>query len=407
MSRRKEPAIPNELLDQLLAGGAAREAFDPGGLLDSLKKALTERALNAEMDHHLAGDEGASNMRNGYGRKTVMTDTGKLAIDVPRDRQASFEPQLIAKYQRRFPGFDDKIISMYARGMSTREIAGHLHELYGIEVSADLISTVTDAVLDEVATWQQRPLDPVYPLVFFDAIRVKIRDEGIVRNKAIHIALGVRADGAKEVLGLWLEQNEGAKFWLRVMNELRTRGTEDILLAVVDGLKGFPDAITAVFPDAIVQTCIVHLLRNSMDFASWKDRKALAAALKDIYRAIDADAAELALTAFEASPWGQRYPAIGQSWRRAWSEVIPFFAFPTEVRRIIYTTNAIEALNSKLRRAVRARGHFPSDEAATKLLYLILNRSEKEWKMPPREWSMAKAQFAVIFGERFIRAMAA
>lgn len=407
MSRRKEPVIPNDLLDQLLAGGAAREAFDPGGLLDSLKKALTERALNAEMDHHLSGDEGAGNTRNGYGRKTVMTDTGKLAIDVPRDRQASFEPQLIAKYQRRFPGFDDKIISMYARGMSTREIAGHLHELYGIEVSADLISTVTDAVLDEVASWQQRPLDPVYPLVFFDAIRVKIRDEGIVRNKAIHIALGVRADGAKEVLGLWLEQNEGAKFWLRVMNELRNRGTEDIMLAVVDGLKGFPEAITAVFPDAIVQTCIVHLLRNSMDFASWKDRKALAAALKDIYRATDAAAAEMALTAFEASFWGQRYPAIGQSWRRAWSEVIPFFAFPGEVRRIIYTTNAIEALNSKLRRAVRARGHFPNDEAATKLLYLILNRSEKEWKMPPREWSMAKAQFAVIFGERFIRAMAA
>ena len=407
MSRRKEPVIPNDLLDQLLAGGAAREAFDPGGLLDSLKKALTERALNAEMDHHLSGDEGAGNTRNGYGRKTVMTDTGKLAIDVPRDRQASFEPQLIAKYQRRFPGFDDKIISMYARGMSTREIAGHLHELYGIEVSADLISTVTDAVLDEVASWQQRPLDPVYPLVFFDAIRVKIRDEGIVRNKAIHSALGVRADGAKEVLGLWLEQNEGAKFWLRVMNELRNRGTEDIMLAVVDGLKGFPEAITAVFPDAIVQTCIVHLLRNSMDFASWKDRKALAAALKDIYRATDAAAAEMALTAFEASFWGQRYPAIGQSWRRAWSEVIPFFAFPGEVRRIIYTTNAIEALNSKLRRAVRARGHFPNDEAATKLLYLILNRSEKEWKMPPREWSMAKAQFAVLFGERFIKAMAA
>lgn len=227
MSRRKEPAIPNELLDQLLAGGAASAAFEQGGLLDSLKKALTERALNAEMDHHLAGDDGAGNTRNGYGRKTVMTETGKLAIDVPRDRQSSFDPQLIAKYQRRFPGFDDKIVSMYARGMSTREITGHLHDLYGIDVSPDLISTVTDAVLDEVATWQQRPLDPTYPLVFFDAIRVKIRDEGMVRNKAIHIALGVRADGAKEVLGLWLEQNEGAKFWLRVMNELaepRCRG---------------------------------------------------------------------------------------------------------------------------------------------------------------------------------------
>jgi len=407
MSRRKEPSIPNELLDQLLAGGAASTAFEQGGLVDALKKALTERALNAEMDHHLAGDNGAGNTRNGYGRKTVLTGTGQLAIDVPRDRQSSFDPQLIAKYQRRFPGFDDKIVSMYARGMSTREITGHLRDLYGVDVSPDLISTVTDAVLDEVATWQQRPLDPVYPLVFFDAIRVKIRDEGIVRNKAIHIALGVRADGGKEVLGLWLEQNEGAKFWLRVMNELRNRGVEDVLLAVVDGLKGFPDAITAVFPDAIIQTCIVHLLRNSMDFVSWKDRRGLATALKQIYRAPSADAAEQALTAFEAGPWGQRYPAIGQSWRRAWSEVIPFFAFPDDVRRIVYTTNAIEALNAKLRRAVRARGHFPSDDAATKLIYLVLNRSEKEWKMPAREWSMAKAQFAVIFGERFIRAMAA
>lgn len=407
MSRRKESAIPSDLLDQLLAGTDAAAALDQGGLLDSLKKALAERALNAEMDHHLGGDAQAGNSRNGYGRKTVTTDTGKFEIDVPRDRQGSFDPQLIAKYQRRFPGFDDKIISMYARGMSTREITGHLRDLYGVDVSPDLISTVTDAVLEEVAAWQQRPLDPAYPLVFFDAIRVKIRDEGMVRNKAIHIALGVRADGAKEVLGLWVEQNEGAKFWLRVMNELKNRGTDDIMLAVVDGLKGFPDAITAVFPQAMVQTCIVHLLRNSMDFVSWKDRKPLAAALKSVYRAVDATAAEAALSAFENGEWGLRYPAIGQSWRRVWIEVIPFFAFPDEVRRIIYTTNAIEALNSKLRRAVRARGHFPSDEAATKLLYLILNRSEKEWKMPPREWTMAKAQFAVLFGERFIKAMAA
>ena len=325
---------------------------------------------------------------------------------MPRDRQATFDPQLIAKYQRRFPGFDDKVVSMYARGMSTREIAGHLCDLYGIEVSPDLISAVTDAVLEEVATWQARPLEPVYPLVFFDALRVKIRDEGLVRNKAVHIALGVRADGGKEILGLWLEQNEGAKFWLRVMNELRNRGVEDILLAVVDGLKGFPDAILAVFPEASVQTCIVHLLRTSLDFVSFKDRKSVATALKDIYRALDAVAAEEALTTFEAGPWGQKYPAIGQSWRRVWAEVIPFYAFPIEVRRILYTTNAIEALNSKLRRAVRARGHFPTDEAAMKLLYLVLNRSEKDWIMPPREWVMAKAQFAVLFGERFTRAMA-
>ena len=407
MSRRKEPVIPADLLDQLLAGGDAAAALQQGGLLDSLKKALAERALNAEMDHHLGHEDQVGNNRNGYGRKTVVTDTGKIEIEVPRDRAGSFDPQLIAKYQRRFPGFDDKIVSMYARGMSTREITGHLRDLYGIDVSPDLISTVTDAVLEEVAAWQARPLDPAYPLVFFDAIRVKIRDEGMVRNKAIHIALGVLADGTKVVLGLWIEQNEGAKFWLRVMNELKNRGVEDIMLAVVDGLKGFPEAITAVFPEAVVQTCIVHLLRNSMDFVSWKDRKPLASALKGIYRAVDAKAAEAALTAFEDSEWGRRYPAIGQSWRRAWSEVIPIFAFPDEVRRIVYTTNAIEALNAQLRRAVRARGHFPSDDAATKLLYLILNRSEKEWKMPPREWSMAKAQFAVLFGERFIKAMAA
>jgi putative transposase len=407
MSRRKEPSIPDSVLDQLLAGSDASAAFEQGGILDALKKAFAERALNAEMDHHLASDGGAGNNRNGYGKKTVLTDSGKIEITVPRDREASFDPQIIAKYQRRFPGFDEKIISIYARGMSTRESVSHLQEIYGIEVSPDLISTVTDAVLDDVALWQKRPLDAIYPLVFFDAIRVKMRDEGMVKNKAIHIALGVRADGQKEVLGMWIEQNEGAKFWLNVMNELKNRGVEDILLAVVDGLKGFPDAINAAFPDTVVQTCIVHLLRNSMDFVSWKNRKSLAAALKEIYRAINADAAEQALTSFEQGPWGQRYPAIGQIWRRAWTEVIPFFAFPDDVRKIIYTTNAIEALNSKLRRAVRARGHFPSEEAATKLLYLILHRSEKEWTMPPREWIMAKAQFAVIFGERFIKAMAA
>ncbi len=404
MARRKEPKIPDALLDQLLAGADAKTAFDRNGLLDELKKALAERALNAEMDHHLSTGE-PGNSRNGYGKKTVTTDTGRMELEIPRDRQSSFDPQLIAKYQRRFPGFDEKIVSMYARGMSVREIAGHLRDLYGVEVSPDLISAVTDAVLDEVAAWQGRPLEPVYPIVFFDALRVKIRDEGLVRNKAVHIALGVRADGTKEILGLWLEQNEGAKFWLRVMNELKNRGVEDILIAVVDGLKGFPEAILSVLPEAQVQTCIVHLLRNSLDFVSYKDRKAVAAALKTIYRADDAMAGEAALSAFEASQWGRKYPAIGQSWRRAWGEVVPFFAFHPDVRRLIYTTNAIEALNSKLRRAVRARGHFPTDEAATKLLFLVLNRSEKEWIMPAREWSIAKAQFAILFGERFTKAM--
>lgn len=404
MARRKEPRIPDALLDQLLAGADPQTAFDPNGLLDDLKKALAERALNAEMDHHLATGE-TTNRRNGYGRKSVVTDTGKIDLEIPRDRQSTFDPQLIAKYQRRFPGFDDKIISMYARGMSTREIVGHLRDLYGVDVSPDLISAVTDAVLDEVAVWQGRPLEATYPLVFFDAIRVKIRDEGLVRNKAVHVALGVRADGAKEILGLWLEQNEGAKFWLRVMNELRNRGVEDILIAVVDGLKGFPDAILAVFPETTVQTCIVHLLRLSLDFVSWKDRKAVVAELKEIYQALDDKAGAAALDAFAAGEWGRKYPAITQSWRRAWGEVVPFFAFPKEVRRLLYTTNAIEALNSKLRRAVRARGHFPTDEAALKLLFLVLNRTEKEWTMPAREWSLAKAQFAILFGERFTRAM--
>jgi putative transposase len=404
MAGRKEPRIPDTLLDQLLAGADPKTAFDPNGLLDELKKALAERALNAEMDHHLSTGE-PGNSRNGYGKKTVTTGASRMELEIPRDRQSSFDPQLIAKYQRRFPGFDEKIISMYARGMSTREIVRHLRDLYGVEVSPDLISAVTDAVLDEVATWQARPLEAVYPIVFFDALRVKIRDEGLVRNKAVHIALGVRADGTKEILGLWLEQNEGAKFWLRVMNELKNRGVEDVLIAVVDGLKGFPEAIVAVFPDAMVQTCIVHLLRHSLDFVSYKDRKAVATALKTIYRADDATAGEAALSAFEASDWGKRYPAIGQSWRRAWSEVVPFFAFHPDVRRLIYTTNAIEALNSKLRRAVRARGHFPTDDAATKLLFLVLNRSEKEWTMPAREWSIAKAQFAILFGERFTKAM--
>lgn len=406
MARRKQPTIPDALLDQLLAGADPKSAFDPNGLLDSLKKALTERALNAEMDHHLSGDEEAGNGRNGYGRKTVLTETGKLELEIPRDRRATFDPQLIAKYQRRFPGFDDKIVSMYARGMSVREIAGHLRELYGVDVSPDLISTVTDAVLDEITTWQARPLEPVYPLIFFDALRVKVRDEGMVRNKAVHVALGVRADGTKEILGLWLEQNEGAKFWLQVLNELRNRGVEDVLIAVVDGLKGFPDAIQAAFPQALVQTCIVHLLRNGLEFVSWKDRKAVATALKDIYRAVDADAALAALEAFEDGAWGRKYPAIGQIWRRAWNEVVPFYAFPAEVRRILYTTNAIESLNAKLRRAVRARGHFPTDEAAMKLIFLVLNRTEKQWTMPAREWVMAKAQFAVLFEERFTKAFA-
>jgi putative transposase len=404
MSRRKQPVISDELLDQLLGGTDPRAALADGSLLDGLKKALAERVLNAELDHHLDGGEpdGRPNGRNGYGKKTVLTGTGRLELQMPRDRLASFDPVLIAKYQRRLPGFDEKIVSMYARGMSTREIQGHLREIYGLEISPDLVSAVTDAVLDEVAEWQNRPLEAFYPLVFLDALRVKVRDEGTVRNKAIYVALGVRADGTKDVLGLWIEQTEGAKFWLRVMNELRDRGVQDILIAVVDGLKGFPEAISAVFPRTQVQACIVHLIRNSLSFVSWKDRKAVAAALKEIYRARNAEAGQAALDAFDAGPSGRKYPVIAQSWRRNWAEVIPFYAFPDEVRRIIYTTNAIEAVNAKLRRAVRARGHFPTDDAALKLLFLVLNRVAKEWKMPAREWTAAKAQFAILFEDRFI-----
>jgi putative transposase len=307
MPAREKTRLTPELLDQLLDGADAKTAFEKNGLFDELKKALAERVLNAEMDHHLEGEaaSGASNRRNGQCRKTVLTESGSIELEIPRDRNASFDPRLIAKYQRRFPGFDEKIISMYARGMSVREIQGHLRDLYGLEVSPALISTVTDAVLEEIAAWQNRPLEQVYPLVFFDALRVKIRDEGLVRNKAVHIAQGVRHDGTKEVLGLWLEQNEGAKFWLRVMNELKNRGVEDLLIAVVDGLKGFPDAIRATFPEATVQTCIVHLLRHSLDFVSYKDRKAVAATLKDIYRAMDAAAGERALAAYEAGPWAR------------------------------------------------------------------------------------------------------
>jgi putative transposase len=398
--------IKKDTLDQLLAGRDPQDVFAKDGLVDELKKALANRVLSAELDDHLDGEAAAGkpNRRNGYSKKTVLGETSKLELRIPRDREGTFDPKLIAKYQRRFPGFDEKIISMYARGMSVREIQGHLMEIYGLDVSPDLISTVTDAVLETVTEWQSRALETSYPLIFFDAMRVKIRDEGLVRNKAVYLALGVQADGTKDILGIWIETTEGAKFWLRVMNELRNRGVEDVLIAVVDGLKGFPEAINAVFPQAIVQTCIVHLIRHSLEFVSWKDRKPVVPALRTIYRATDAEAGRAALEAFDVGSWGRKYPAIAQAWRRNWDRVIPFFAFPEAVRRIIYTTNAIEALNAKLRRAVKIRGHFPTDEAATKLIYLVLRNATAEWKMPPREWTEAKSQFAIVFEDRFVTA---
>ena len=395
-----------EILDQLLAGGLKPEDLTgEEGLFRRLKKALIERALGAELTHHLGyekGDpsgRGSGNSRNGVSSKTILTEDGEVEIEIPRDRAGSFEPVLIAKGQTRFDGFDDKVISLYARGMTVREIQGHLAELYGTEVSPDLISKVTDAVLDEVREWQSRPLDPVYPVVFFDALRVKIRDEGMVKNKAIYVALGLKPSGDKEVLGLWIEQTEGAKFWLKVMNELKARGVNDILIAVVDGLKGFPEAITSVFPQTMVQTCIVHLIRNSLSFVSWKDRKMILPSIKAIYRAESAEAALQRLEQFEAE-WGKRYPAIGQAWRRSWQHVIPFFAFAPEIRKMIYTTNAVEALHRSLRKIIKTRGSFPNDEAALKLLYLAIRNAAVHWRRAI-EWTAAMSQFAIQFGDRF------
>src|ERR1700738_4768140 len=353
--------ITPELVDQLLANYEKPEDLTgEDGLFKQLKKALIERALGAELTEHLGyqkGDpagRGSGNSRNGSSSKTLLTDDGTVEIAVPRDRAGSFEPQLIGKGQTRFDGFDEKILSLYARGMTVREIQGHLAELYATDVSPDLISRVTDAVLDEVKEWQNRPLEVLYPIVFFDALRVKVRDEGIVKSKAVYVALALDTEGQKHVLGLWIEQTEGAKFWLRVMNELKARGLNDILIAVVDGLKGFPEAITSVFPQTLVQTCIVHLIRNSLSFVTWKDRKAILPSIKAIYRAENADMALVRLEEFEAE-WGKRYPAIGQAWRRAWEHVIPFFAFAPGIRKMIYTTNAVEALNRSLRKIIKCK----------------------------------------------------
>ena len=403
MAKKTTPVLSAELLDELLEGQDPAKVLQSDGLLGDLKKALAERMLNAELDAHLdcEAEQSAGNHRNGSSLKTVRSEDGELVLSIPRDRHGRFDPALIPKYQRRFPGFDQKIIALYARGMSTRDIQAHVGELYGVSISPDLVSAVTDSVIDEVRSWQSRPLESTYALVFFDALRVKIRDEGLVRNKAVFLAIGVRCSGHKEILGLWIEQTEGAKFWLRVMNELKARGVGDILIAVVDGLKGFPEAITTVFPDAVVQTCIVHLIRNSVQLASWKERKALAQALKPIYQADHAEAAEQALSDFENGIWGERFPTVAQSWRRNWAQIIPFFAFAGPVRKIIYTTNAIESLHSGVRKSIRNKGHFPSDEAATKLIWLALRNITAKWKNPPIAWAAAKAQFAIQFGERF------
>ena len=402
------PKIPKELLDQIVAEGPMT-AEQINATTMALKKALIERALGGELSHHLGYPPGATrpedagNQRNGNSAKTVHTEDGPLRIEVPRDREGSFEPLLIPKHERRFTGFDDKIVAMYARGMTMREIQGFLVEQYGTEVSPEFISSVTDAVMAEVGAWQARPLEPMYPVIFFDALRVKIREDAVVRNKAIYLALGVLPDGTRDILGLWIENTEGAKFWMKVFNDLKTRGVADILIAVTDGLKGIGEALDAVFPATTLQTCIVHLIRNSLDYASWKDRKLLAAALKPVYTAASAEAAAEALDEFERGAWGQKYATVTASWRRAWDRVIPFFAFPPAVRRVVYTTNAIESLHSQLRKIIKTRGHFPSDDAATKLIWLSLRNITADWGRAAKEGREAMNQFAVLYDERFTR----
>jgi putative transposase len=410
-----KPEIDPAIIEELMKGyQRAEDLTGPGGIMEQLTKRLYERVLGAEMTHYLGyekgkapeleGDQERENHRNGRSKKTLLSEEGKLEIEVPRDRAGEFEPQFIRKGQRRFGGFDSKIIAMYARGMTVREIKGFLEDQYKVEVSTDLISAVTDSVSEDVLEWQNRPLEKMYPVVFFDALRVKIRDEGTVKNKAVYLALAFQRDGTKEVLGLWIQQSEGAKFWLAVMNELKHRGVEDILIAVIDGLKGFPEAITAVFPQTQVQTCIVHLIRNSLSFCNWKERQPIARELKRIYNAESAEVAAQRLEEFAESPLGKKLPAIAQSWRRVWEQVIPFFAFPAPIRKIIYTTNAIESLHMQLRKVLKNRGHFPSDEAATKLIYLALRNITKKWKNPPITWKQATTQFAIQFGERFFAA---
>ena len=402
------PRIPKEVIDQLVSGPMTAEAVNAASM--AFKKALIERALGAELSHHLGYPPGADkppddgNHRNGVSSKTVLTEEGPLRIDVPRDRHGRFAPILIPKHERRFTGFDDKIVAMYARGMTMREIQGFLAEQYGTEVSAEFISSVTDAVMAEVTAWQGRPLESMYPVVFFDALRVKIREDAVVRNKAIYLALGVLPDGTRDILGLWIEGTEGAKFWMKVFNDLKTRGVADILIAVTDGLKGMPEALAAVFPATTLQTCIVHLIRNSLDYASWKDRKALAAAIKPIYTAPSAEAARAELDAFADGPWGRKFPTVTAAWRRVWDQVIPFFAFPPPIRKVIYTTNAIESINARLRKIIKTRGHFPSDDAATKLIWLALRNITADWGRAAKDWKEAMNQFAILYAERFTEA---
>jgi putative transposase len=400
-----KPDPTDKLLDELLAGKKPEEILGKDGVLDDLRKRLFERALEGEMTDHLGypphspAGQLTGNSRNGKTHKTIKDKNGELEIAVPRDRNGEFEPQLVKKRQRRLPGFDDKVIALYARGMTTREIQGHLKELYGSEVSPSLISNVTDSVMEDVKAWQSRPLDAVYPIVYLDAIHLKMRTEGQVQNQAVYLALGINLDGHKELLGLWIGESEGAKFWLGVLTELHNRGVEDILIACVDGLKGFPEAIETVYPKTQVQLCIIHLVRHSLRYVNWKERKAVAADLRAIYAAATVEAAEQALESFEKK-WQARFPSIARSWRSNWANIIPFFSYPPAIRKVIYTTNAIESIQAQLRKVTRNRGAFPSPEAVRKVLYLAIERISKKWKRPIMDWVAALNHFSVVFEGR-------
>jgi len=397
--------IGDQVIDELLAGASTEEEIvGPGGLLAQLTKRLVERAMEVELtDHlgyepHLEPPGGAGNTRNGSTPKTLVTEHGPVGIDTPRDRDGSFEPKIVKKRQRRFVGFDEKILALYSRGLSTRDIEAHLREIYGVNVGRDLISRVTDAVMDDVRDWAKRPLEDLYPVVFLDCMVLKIREGGSVQRRACYLALGITLDGDRDVLGMWFQETEGAKFWMQVLSELKHRGVQDILICCVDGLKGFPEAIEAIFPKTTVQTCIVHLIRLSLKYVPRREREQVARDLKPIYTAVDADAAQAELEHFDEK-WGQRFPVITQAWLNAWEYVIPFLAFPAEVRRVIYTTNAIEALNRQLRKAIKTKGHFPNEDAARKLIYLAVTNAVPQWTRT-RNWTSALLAFKIHFGDR-------
>lgn len=403
---KKIEAFDPHLLDALINKRTKPEdILGEGGLLKQLQKAILERMLEGELTKELGYAKhdpkgiNSGNSRNGYSEKTLKSENGELKIHLPRDRNGEFEPQIIQKHQTRFDGFDDKIVSLYARGMTTRDIQAQLEDLYGVQVSATLISNVTNEVIEEVKAWQSRPLDKIYPIVFLDALVIKVREDKRIINKAFYLALGVNIEGQKELLGIWISQNEGAKFWLNVLTEIRNRGVEDILIACVDGLTGFPDAVETIYPKTCVQLCIVHMIRNSLRYVSWKTRKAVAEDLKAIYKAKTLEEAELGLTTF-SQKWDQAYPAISKSWLTHWENITPFFSYPEEIRKAIYTTNAIESLNSSLRKVVKNKCVFPSDDAALKQIFLALKNISKKWTMPIRNWKEAMNCFIIIFEDR-------